>query len=173
MSGPAGGASVRVRPEAAADAAPVRHLLEQAFGGTDEADLVERLRAERALVLALVAESDGRLAGYLGFARLTIATRAGTQPAVGLAPLAVAPALQRRGVGGALVDAGLSRLRSAGETLAFVLGDVAYYRRFGFEPADPEFRSRYGGPHFMQLRLRDAGPASGTVHYPAAFTALG
>jgi putative acetyltransferase len=166
--------SVAIRPHQQADTPHVRRLLEQAFGGTDEADLVERLNADRDLVLALVAEHDGRIVGYVAFSRLTITQDyACEMPTVSLAPLAVAANVRRRGIGGTLVQTGLTHLRDLGETLVFVLGDPAYYRRFGFEVADPAFDSAYSGPHFMQVRLRGGGPVSGAIHYPAAFAALG
>jgi putative acetyltransferase len=164
---------VAVRPFEAADGPHVRRLLEHAFGGTDEADLVDRLMRDGKLALTLIAERDDRIVGCVAFPRLAIAGESGdTAPAVGLAPLAVAADVRRRDIGGALVRAGLARLRDMDETLVFVLGDPAYYRRFGFEAADPAFRSPYSGPHFMQARLRGGGPESGTIRYPVAFAAL-
>jgi len=164
---------VAIRPYEAADAPQVRRLLEQAFGGTDEADLVDRLMRDGDLVLTLVAERNDEIVGCVAFPRLAIADESGgTTPSVGLAPLAVATKARRRDIGGALVRAGLARLRDMDETLVFVLGDPAYYRRFGFEAADPAFRSPYSGPHFMQARLRGGGPESGTIRYPVAFAAL-
>jgi putative acetyltransferase len=165
-------ATVGIRAEAAADAASIRSLLEHAFGGSGEADLVEHLRTAGDLVLALVAEHESRIAGYIAFCRLTVVREARPAPATGLAPLAVAAELQRCGVGAALVRAGLSRLRDQGESLVFVLGDASYYRRFGFEVAGRAFRSPYGGPYFMLARLRGGAPASGTVRYPTAFAEL-
>ena len=166
--------AVAIRPFEAADGPQVQPLLEQAFGGTDEADLIDRLMRDGELVLTLVAECDNEIVGYVAFPRLAIADESGgPTPAVGLAPLAVAAEARKRGIGGALVRAGLARLRDMGETLVFVLGDPAYYRRFGFDAADPAFRSPYSGPHFMQIRLCGGGPVSGTIRYPAAFAALG
>ena len=165
--------AIGIRQVEAADAPQVRRLLEQAFDGTDEADLFDRLERDGDLVLTLVAERDDEIVGCVAFPRLAIVDESGrSAPAIGLAPLAVAAEARKRGIGGALVRAGLARLRDAGEKLVFVLGDPAYYRRFGFEPADPAFRSPYSGPHFMQARLRGGGRVSGTVRYPAAFAAL-
>jgi putative acetyltransferase len=165
--------AVAIRSFEAADGPHVRLLLEQAFGGTDEADLVDRLMRDGELVLTLAAQRGDKIVGCAAFPRLTVADKSGgTAPAAGLAPLAVAVEARKRGIGGALVRAGLARLRDMGETLVFVLGDPAYYRRFGFEAADPAFRSPYSGPQFMQARLSGGGPVSGMIRYPAAFAAL-
>jgi putative acetyltransferase len=71
------------------------------------------------------------------------------------------------------VWAGLDRLAARSETLVFVLGDPAYYERFGFgvDTAKP-FACMYSGPHFMALRLSDAAPLAGEISYPAAFDRL-
>jgi len=70
--------------------------------------------------------------------------------------------------------ASLERLRQQGEALVFVLGDPAYYTRFGLSLAVAEpFASDYAGPHFMALALRPDAPASGRLVYPRAFSDLG
>jgi putative acetyltransferase len=165
-----------VRLEQAGDAAAVRAVLADAFGGPAEADLVDRLRTNDDLVLALVAEVDDRgVVGHIGFPRLTVgAPGGGSAPAVGLAPLAVTIDLWNRGIGGALVRRGLALLAERGEQLVFVLGDPAYYGRFGFHAAAAaSFVSPYSGPHFMALRLAQTAPSDGTVRYPSAFAELG
>lgn len=161
-----------VRPERPADAAAVRAVLHAAFAGPLEANMVERLRADGDLVLGLVAEHARGAAGFVGFARLAIKRDDTTVPAVGLAPLGVVPPLQRKKIGAALVRVGLSRLKAMNETIVFVLGDPAYYRRFGFAVL-PAFVSRYAGPYFQALRLTDDAPKSGTVIYPGPFNDLG
>ena len=163
-----------IRPERALDAAAISAVLKAAFGGAAEAQLVERLRADRGLVLALVAvDADGPV-GHVAFARLSVTTPDGEVPAVGLAPLAVAPAYQRRGIGSALARTGLDMLAADGESLAFVLGEPAYYARFGFDAAaGADYASPYAGPYFMALRLARHAPRRGTVRYPHAFSGLG
>ncbi|MGE5721582.1 MAG: GNAT family N-acetyltransferase, partial [Sphingomonadales bacterium] len=93
--------------------------------------------------------------------------------ALALAPLCVAPDRQHRGIGSRLVRAGLEWARDAQWEAVFVLGDPAYYRRFGFalEPAR-SFDSPYAGEHFMMLALRERIPAGGALAYPKAFEAL-
>ena len=180
-----------VRPEAAADAGAVHALLARAFETPAEADLVDQLRRDGDLLLALVA-TDARAAGLRAPAQGARAvarasarrgdrhTRArarptgGEWPAVGLAPLAVAEAQRRGGIGAALVRAGLARLAAQGETLVFVMGNPAYYTRLGFALATAQrFTCVYAGPYFMALRLGESAPRAGTVRYPAAFDDLG
>ncbi len=160
-----------LRPETPADALPIRELLVAAFGGTQEADLVDQLRHDGDLVLSLVTLArDGSAIAHVGFVRLVVEQGGDEIPAIGLAPLAVAPAAQRQGVGSVLVRRGLDRLRERGETLVFVLGDPAYYGRFGFDLAAAQaFTCVYAGAYFMALRLQPDAPRDGLVRYPAAF----
>ncbi len=160
-----------IRLEMQRDAAKVRGVLEAAFGGSVEADLVERLRAAGDLVLALVSETPDGIAGYVGFPRLTLAVDGRNIPAIGLAPVGVMPALQRGGIGSALIRAGLWRLKDRGEGIVFVLGEPGYYGRFGFEAIEG-FDAPYAGPYFQTLRLSPHAPVSGTVSYPQPFAGL-
>jgi putative acetyltransferase len=92
-------------------------------------------------------------------------------PVVGLAPTGVAPEHQRRGIGSALIRAGIARLKDDGEPLMFVVGDPQYYRRFGFEVVNG-FVSPYAGPYFQTLKLAPDAPDSGRVVYPSPFADL-
>ena len=167
--------SPTIRPEAIGDAASVATLLAAAFGGDTEANLVDRLRQDGDIVLSLVAEdANGIIVGSVTFLRLVIQSGDRNIPAIGLAPLAVAPNAQRRGIGAALVRHGLGKLGDRAEAIIFVLGDPAYYGRFGFDLAAARaFECIYAGPHFMAHRMRPIAPLDGKVHYPAAFAALG
>lgn len=161
-----------IRPAHAADAPGIRRLLIAAFGGEVEADLVDRLRADDHLALALVAEDDG-VSGYAGFPRLTVDDDGRTCDAAGLAPLAVLPGRQKQGIGSALIQEGHRLLAQRGCPLVFVLGDPAYYTRLGYGlAAAVPFASPYTGPHFMALRLNENAPRAGKVRYPAAFDGL-
>ncbi len=133
-----------IRDETPADLAQIAPLLIRAFNGPDEARLVEHLRRDGDLTLSLVAEAAGTLIGHLALSPVSAAL-----PAVALAPVAVHPAMQSRGIGGALIRAALQRFP---DTTIVVLGDPAYYARFGFTYAD--LASPYAGPHLMTL-----GPA--------------
>jgi putative acetyltransferase len=166
-------ADVTIRVEHPADVPGIRKLLESAFGGSAEANLVENLRAARDLAWAQVAQDPtGAILGYVAFPRLALVTTDGGIRVLGLAPLAVAPAHQRRGIGSALVWAGLNAALKD-EDLVFVLGDPGYYGRFGFDVGlGAAYASPYAGPHFMALRFSDDAPRSGTVIYPRAFSRL-
>jgi putative acetyltransferase len=160
---------VNIRPERADDAAAIRHILTAAFSGSAEADLVERLRRDGDLVLALAAD-DGEVRGYVAFPRLRVEDAGGARDVVGLAPVAVAPGRQHSGIGSALIREGHRLLMARGESLIFVLGHPAYYPRFGYSVAAAvPFLSDYAGPQFMALRLNESAPLRGKVRYPAAF----
>lgn len=165
-----------IRPETAADYAAVEKVVRQAFGRNTEADLVRRLRATPGYIpeLALLAELDGRAAGQALFSRIRIETPAAVLPALTLAPLAVLPALQRRGIGSALMTAGLARCRELGHRVVVLFGHPEYYPRFGFERASLHgLRAPFDAPDeaFMVCGL-DAGALqdiAGMVVLPDVF----
>jgi len=162
-----------VRRERAADVAGIRAILCAAFAGDQEADLVDSLRRDGDLLLSMVAEDSGDVIGCIGFSRLWISHQGERSPGVSLAPLAVTAERRRRGIGAALVEAGHAHLRSAGETIVFVLGDPAYYGRFGYSiAAAADFDCCYAGPHFQALALTSSAPTAGAIVYAAAFAHL-
>lgn len=116
---------------------------------------------------------DGRR-GELSNDRSVPAPTGAGCPALALAPMAVRPEFQRRGIGSALVRAGLDSARSLGHRVVIVLGHPRYYPRFGFRPArplgiDPPFPCR--DEVFMALELVPGALVGvrGTVRYPPAF----
>lgn len=159
-----------VRIERATDAPAIRNVHNAAFGGPAEGLLVDELRRLYDMLLSLVAVDQGEIIGHIAFSRMRISGGA-PEEAVSLAPLGVAPSHQSGGIGTALTKAGLGRLRDAGETLVFVLGDPAYYGRFGFSAeAARAFTSPWPGEVFQALWLVPAIPDSGgVVHYSKAF----
>jgi len=168
---------VTVRPETPADYASVRRVHEYAFEQAAEADLVEALRRTVRSYLSLVAEVDGRVVGHIFFSPVTVESGPAAFTALGLAPMAVLPEHQRRGVGTALVRQGLAACAASGHPLVVVLGHPSYYPRFGFEPAAPRgLRSEYDVPDevFMVAELEPGALAGrgGLVKYHAAFGAL-
>lgn len=130
---------VEATPVDNADALSVER---QAFGHEDEAALVAALLRDPTAqpCLSLLAYEGGQAVGHALFTHLSLSGAAAAAARVRcaiLAPLAVVPAAQRRGVGRALIDDGATRLATAGVQLLFVLGDPAYYTRCGFGPALP------------------------------------
>lgn len=148
---------VVVRGETEADTAHVRRINREAFGRDAEADLVETLGRNGKSVLSLVAEVEDRVVGHILFTRVAIEAPKGSLGGLGLAPVAVLPDLQRRGVGSMLIRAGLHRCRSEGHGAVLVLGHPSYYPRFGFVPAARfGLRWEHEAPEgtFMALELR-------------------
>jgi putative acetyltransferase len=150
----------------------VRVINQAAFGRLDEADLVDRLRDEGAVLGSFVAEQDGQLVGHILFSRILIETASDSLPAVSLAPVAVAPAQQRRGVGAELIRHGLDWLRGRGEQVVTVLGNPGYYSRFGFSTDRARvLASPFPADAYMALELLPGAldDVRGVVRYPAAF----
>jgi putative acetyltransferase len=146
---------------------------EAAFGGPEEADLVDLLRVQASPLISLGAEHDGEVVGHIMFTPVTIAGHP-ELGLMGLAPMAVAPAQQREGIGSALVRQGLERCKRLGTDAVVVLGHADYYPRFGFQPASKfGLSSAYDAPDeaFMALELRHGclEPVSGIVRFHAAF----
>ncbi|MEO3428191.1 N-acetyltransferase [Pelagibius sp. CAU 1746] len=164
---------MRLRETTEADLPAIQQVHRQAFGQEEEAALTGAILADPTAepVLSLLAEEDGEVLGHVLFSGARLSDPQSGRRAAILAPLAVAPGAQGKGTGGALVRSGLERLREAGVTLVFVLGDPAYYNRFGFAPATPQgLTAPYSLPKayaeaWMVRALRDGalGEARGSV----------
>ena len=162
-----------VRAERPGDAEAVDELLRRTFPGGDEAALVERLRADGDVSHALVATEGGKVVGHIVFSRLEL--RPNRCRLLALAPLAVAPERQRRGIGSDLAARGLEESRARGAAGVIVLGDPAYYARFGFRPERARaLAGAYAGTDaFMALEFdEDALSSPAEVTYPRAFSLL-
>jgi putative acetyltransferase len=149
-------------------------VVEAAFGRRDEAALVRALVADGAAVVSLVArDADGRIEGHVLYSALHATAEDGTRiAAVALAPVSVLPARQSAGLGAALIAAGDAACAVLGFTLAVVLGNPAYYSRFGYDvDAARAFETPYAGPYLMAKALGEADLPEGAVSlvYPAAF----
>jgi putative acetyltransferase len=166
---------MRVRPAEPGDEAGIRAVHLAAFPTALEADLVEALDRDGDAVVSLVADGADGIAGHVMLSRMRVEGDGRTWRALGLGPVAVRPGDQGIGIGAALIDGALAIARATGEALVFVLGEPAYYARFGFsaEAAAP-FDSPYAGPYFMALALQ-AGfvpPAAGKADYARAFSSV-
>ena len=161
-------AAIAVREEGPDDVGAIRAVNDAAFDQPLEGRIVDALRTHGAVRLSLVAEVEGRIVGHILFSPVTSAGGDG----LGLGPMAVTPDHQRRGIGAALIEAALARLRAAGFPFVVVLGHHEYYTRFGFVPA-----SRYGlrcewdvpDEAFMVHVIDPAGTAAGMIRYRPEF----
>jgi putative acetyltransferase len=162
--------SVEIRPAELSDRAAIHEVVARAFGQKLEAELVDRLVGGGDAVLELVAEADGRIVGHVLFSRLAVGES--SFPAVALAPLAVDPAFQKMGIGAALVSEAHGYLAAAGEKLSIVLGDPAYYGRFGYRRQPAEAYSSDYQCDSLQALAWGAAPATGRLVYAAAFAGL-
>lgn len=150
------------------DAAAVRAVTRRAFPEGPEVALVDALEAGGHAGLSLVACDPAPV----GFALFPImAEPAGT---LALGPVATVPERRREGVASALIREGLGRARADGWRGVFVLGDPAFYERFGFSAAVADgWRSPYAGPYFMACELEPGALAEGgRAVYPAPFADL-
>ena len=163
-----------LRRETAADLRAVDEVHRTAFGRAVEADLLHALRADPGWVpaLSLVAEDGaGRVVGHV----VGTLGRVGDTPVVGLGPVGVLPAEQGRGVGSALVHAVLAAADALDLPLAVLLGDPAYYGRFGFRAAATlgvEAPDRAWGVHFQARTLGAYAGERGPFAYAAPFADL-
>jgi putative acetyltransferase len=138
-----------------------------------EARLVDELRNAGNAIFSVVAVEDERVVGHAMFSKMKAPFAA-----LALGPIAVLPELQRNGIGSQLIRYGLAQSEAAGWVGIFVLGNPAYYGRFGFRADTAScFESAYAGPHLMALALAlgrgDLPARSGSIQYAPAFASLG
>ena len=165
-------ASITIRSEIPSDNLMIRQVNEAAFGGLEEANLVDALRADGNVLLSLVAERDREVVGHVLFSRMAIETASCKVDAVALAPMAVLPEYQRQGIGRRLIPHSLDVLRSHGEQIVIVVGHPEYYPRFGFSTELTRLlESPFPPEPFMALELRPGAldGVRGRVRYPRAF----
>lgn len=132
--------------------------------------IVHALRAAGALTVSLVAEVDGRVVGHIAFSPVEISD--GTADWYGMGPVSVLPELQRRGIGSALVNEGLSVLKRIGGQGCALVGDPNYYRRFGFRNYPELVHDGVPPEFFLVLPFGETVP-HGTVTFHSAFGATG
>jgi putative acetyltransferase len=166
--------AIAIRAERAEDLPGIREVNVAAFETPFEADLVEALRERARPLVSLVAVDGAQIVGQILFSPVTLLSHP-HEPIMGLAPIAVAPARQRQGIGSALVRAGVEECRRQGAHAVVVLGHADYYPRFGFVPASTfGLRSEYEVPDdvFMALELEPGAlhEKAGTVRYHQAFS---
>ena len=129
---------ITIRKEELGDIRAIRHVNERAFDQENEANIIEKLRKRSALTISLVAVQDDEIVGHIAFSPAIIAAEGSNFGAIALAPMAVLPAYQRKGIGLQMVRVGLEECRRLGHEIIVVLGHPDYYPRFGFVPAMPK-----------------------------------
>jgi putative acetyltransferase len=168
--------AISVRNAQPDDAEMVRRVHTSAFGSHVEADLVEQLTEDGQAAISLVAVIEGQVVGHVLFSPLEVTGTVQPIRALALAPLAVLPEWQRRGIGSRLVIEGIESSVAAGIDAIIVLGHPEYYRRFGSSAQIAEcLRAPYSGPAFMALELTPGAVTSAAgalVRYPGAFSRL-
>jgi putative acetyltransferase len=161
-----------------AERAAISHVVRTAFENEPHTDqrehlLVDALRDDGALTVSLVAEWAGKVVGYVAFSPVRIGSGdAGKW--VGLAPVAVSPECHGRGIGSALIQAGLEAVREQGAQGCVVLGDPAYYTRFGFRHEPGIVFPGVPAEYFMAMSLvsgagDDASLPMGEARYHPVF----
>jgi putative acetyltransferase len=167
--------SLLIRQPHASEREAILAVHRAAFGRDDEARLVAQLHAAGRNSAEWLAEQDGDIIAHVLFSPIRI-EHGDDGKSLGLAPMAVMPAWQRRGVGKQLIHAALQALRSMDFRSIVVLGDPEYYGRFGFVPASSHgLHDTYGGGDaFMILTLRDGALQGyqGQVDYAPEFANL-
>ena len=163
-----------IRPETPEDADSIGYVNEQAFGQESESELIEKLRNRGVLTISLVALQDGETVGHIAFSPVVIESGLSSFEAIALAPMAVLPAYQRKGIGGQLARAGLEECRRLGHEIVVLVGHPDYYPRFGFVPARPkDIECEFEVPEeaWMILELREGALAGkrGTVRFQPEF----
>ncbi|MCL0069968.1 N-acetyltransferase [Dehalococcoidia bacterium] len=147
-----------------------------AFETPSEANLVDTLREQAQPVVSLVADDKGEIVGHITFSPVSLSGHSNVK-VMGLGPMAVAREHQRKGIGSALVRAGLEQCRQLGFTAVAVLGHPEYYPRFGFSPScrfgiDSEFEVPEEVFMAMELDPEALSGKAGRVKYHAAFSNL-
>ena len=164
-----------IRKETAADISAINDVTIAAFKNhpvsqQTEQFIIKTLRDADALTLSLVAEFDGRVVGHIAFSPVTISD--GAKDWYGMGPLSVLPEYQRQGIGTALVEDGLARLKQMGGQGCALVGDPNYYKRFGFKNFPELIHEGVQQYVFLALSFGEKA-AQGNVLFHEGFSAIG
>jgi putative acetyltransferase len=167
--------TITLRRAAPEDRDAIYALHAAAFPTPAEARLVVALEEDGDAILSLVADAAGEVIGHVLFSRMAVQAGARSISAAALAPVAVEASRRYRGVGSALIDAGVGILGEEGIDYVFVVGDPDFYERFDFDAGiGARFASPYSGPSWMGLALGDSPqPKRAEARHARAFAALG
>jgi putative acetyltransferase len=164
-----------IRDETKADVGVISEVTIAAFETLEisrhtEQFIIEALRSAKALTVSLVVEVDGRVVGHIAFSPVTISD--GTRTWYGLGPVSVLPEYQRRGIGKALIQEGLSRLKHLNAKGCCLVGHPQYYRKFGFENVPGLVHEGVPQEVFFALSFEGRFP-QGAVMFHEGFNANG
>ncbi|KAJ4458206.1 putative GNAT family N-acetyltransferase [Paratrimastix pyriformis] len=164
--------TVIVRDQTQADCAAVFDLVQEAFSTMKYACGREQIVASRLFesgeAVMLVAEDQGVIVGQASFSRVKIQ---GAEQWWGLGPIATTPSRQRQGIARKMLETGLARLRTMGAAGCVLVGDPAFYMRFGFLQGTGLYFEGVPAENFLALPFTTASVSSGQVHFHAAFDA--
>jgi len=160
-----------IRDETPLDVAAITAVTEAAFlqaahTAHTEQFIIQALRRAGQLTLSLVAEHEGVVVGHVAVSPVTVSD--GSSGWYALGPIAVRPELQGQGIGTSLMNAALACLRTRGAAGCVLVGDPAYYTRFGFRPPAGLVYPGIPPEFFMALAFGVSAP-QGTVRFHEAF----
>lgn len=163
-----------IRSEKKEDFNEIKEINIYAFNRENEANLVQKLRESTAFIpeLSLVAVEEGEVVGHILFSLITIENDKESHIVLALAPMAVKPSFQHKGIGSKLVTEGLKKCKELGYDMVVVLGHSKFYPRFGFEMAKNygiEAPFKVPDEVFMVSKLNKEKDIKGVVKYPKVF----
>jgi len=159
-----------VRQEKREDIIAILELIKEAFkpmphSNGSEASIVDQLRIDGDLPISLVAEYEDQILGHIAFSPVTLNGKAGWY---GLGPVSVMPNRQKQGIGSQLINEGLKRIEQQGALGCVLIGNPAYYERFGFQ-SDGKLEYRDTPLAYVQWLSFGKEEASGVLKYAPAF----
>lgn len=165
--------NILIRPEEPRDRPAIYDVTKRAFApmpfaAGDEQDLINVLRDVGALSLSLVAEQQGKVVGCVALSPVT--HESGEDGWFGLGPISVEPALQRKGIGGALIAEAKAWMKARKARGCILVGDTNYYPRHGFLPSPAHTPEKEPPEYFMMLPLDGTTPAGRFSFHPAFHT---
>jgi putative acetyltransferase len=162
---------MKIRHETSGDETAIHHLTAKAFEPMEYSDgsepaIIDRLRADGDLELSLVAIVENEIVGHIAFSKVTIGGSDNNW--FGLGPVSVAIDRQKSGIGSKLINEGLAQIKANGAQGCVLIGDPAYYSRFGFKS---DKRVTYNGfpNEFVQWLSLDGSVPIGEIKYRRAF----
>ena len=167
--------NVKVRSEQPGDTEAISRITELAFrscpyGNHTEQYIIEELRRNGALSVSLVAEVDTEIVGHIAFSPVEISD--GSKNWYALGPVSVTPQFQGQGIGKAIINAGLDALRTLQAEGCVLVGEPAFYARFGFRNY-PNLTMDGVPQKYIQSLTFGKHPAKGKLTHHAAFSTEG